>query len=168
MGLACIAFLGSHFFAPLIKHRVLFSSINLLIPPRCISRGLRLALSDINHHGTCHKRLHSPRLGRDRRSLFDLARTHTTHQLRLSKQILLTAHAQWRLTTATFARPRTPSFSSRHVASVSSLECKDVCPRRRGSLSSLALCLSGMSARRACADGLTASPGAPAVSLEVS
>jgi hypothetical protein len=153
------------------RTRVLFSSINPLIPRRCISRCLRRRLTNNNHHRICQKRLYLPRLGRDRRSLslIDLARNTTHHLPPLqAESVLLTACAQWRLTTATFARPRTPSFSSRHVESAFSLECKDACPRRRGSPSSPAQCLSGMSARRACADGLTANPGAPVVSLGVS
>jgi hypothetical protein len=68
----------------------------------------------------------------------------------------------------TSAHLRMRSFSSRHAELACCLVCKDVSPRRKDSQSSLAQSSSGMNAKLACADGLTANLGVPAAYLEVS
>jgi hypothetical protein len=52
-----------------------------------------------------------------------------------------------------------PSSFSRHVALASFLESNADSPRKNDMLSSPVLCLCGTSARQACADGQTVSPG---------
>jgi hypothetical protein len=94
MGLACIAFLGSHFFAPpLTKHPCSFLFHQPINPST-----LYLALSATSSFRQQSSRklpqvasLTSPRLGRDRRPLIDLARTrHIIFNLPSRSCLLLT------------------------------------------------------------------------------
>jgi hypothetical protein len=84
----------------------------------------------------------------------------SNHFLPLLPRILA---SQWRPTTDTSARPTMPSSCLRRAESAYYRACSAGCRRKSASRSNPARSLSGMSGRRVCGDGLTASRGAPVV-----